>query len=101
MTRRILIGEGFDVLTAIDGVDALQVLASVRVDAVLSDLKMPRMDGHELAATIMRRWPDVRVLFMTGYPSAALIGGLPGPVVMKPFSSENLLAAVHEVFGSR
>ena len=47
ITSRLLTREGFDVLTAKDGVDALQVLAEHTPDVILLDIEMPRMDGFE------------------------------------------------------
>ena len=52
ITSRLLTREGFDVLTAKDGVDALQVLAEQTPDVILLDIEMPRMDGFEFTKTI-------------------------------------------------
>ena len=51
ITTRLLSREGFDVVTARDGVDALQALAERAPDAILLDVEMPRMDGFEFAKT--------------------------------------------------
>jgi len=52
ITSRLLAREGFDVLTAKDGVDALQVLTEHHPDVILLDIEMPRMDGFEFTKTI-------------------------------------------------
>lgn len=52
ITGRLLAKEGYQVLTAKDGVDALQVLAEHRPDVMLVDIEMPRMDGFELTKNI-------------------------------------------------
>ena len=52
ITSRLLTREGFDVLTAKDGVDALQLLAEQMPDVILLDIEMPRMDGFEFTKTI-------------------------------------------------
>ncbi|HEY1326462.1 MAG TPA: Hpt domain-containing protein [Casimicrobiaceae bacterium] len=52
ITSRLLAREGFDVLTAKDGVDALQVLTEHMPDVILLDIEMPRMDGFEFTKTI-------------------------------------------------
>jgi chemosensory pili system protein ChpA (sensor histidine kinase/response regulator) len=52
ITSRLLAREGFDVLTAKDGVDALQVLGEHTPDVILLDIEMPRMDGFEFTKTI-------------------------------------------------
>jgi chemosensory pili system protein ChpA (sensor histidine kinase/response regulator) len=51
ITSRLLSREGFEVVTARDGVDALQALAERAPDAILLDVEMPRMDGFEFAKT--------------------------------------------------
>ncbi len=51
ITSRLLLREGFDVVTARDGVDALQALGERAPDAILLDVEMPRMDGFEFAKT--------------------------------------------------
>lgn len=95
LTSRVLADDGHAVMTAADGVEALAMLDdSPGVAAVVSDLKMPRMDGHELALRIAARWPGVRMLFMTGHPEASLMAGLPGPLMMKPYTPDALTAIV-------
>ena len=49
---RLLMREGFDVVTAKDGLDALQLIGQRTPDAILLDIEMPRMDGFELAKTL-------------------------------------------------
>jgi CheY-like chemotaxis protein len=66
---RVLENAGYRVTTAGDGSEAI---ASVREHGapalLLSDLKMPEMDGDELAARLRRSTPDLKVLYLTGYP---------------------------------
>jgi chemosensory pili system protein ChpA (sensor histidine kinase/response regulator) len=52
ITSRLLTREGFEVITAKDGLDALQLLGERQPDAILLDIEMPRMDGFELAKTM-------------------------------------------------
>jgi chemosensory pili system protein ChpA (sensor histidine kinase/response regulator) len=52
ITGRLLTREGFAVVTAKDGLDALQLLAERTPDAILLDIEMPRMDGFEFARTV-------------------------------------------------
>jgi len=52
ITSRLLMREGFEVITAKDGLDALQLLGERQPDAMLLDIEMPRMDGFELAKTM-------------------------------------------------
>lgn len=59
--------QGYAVLTAANGEDALQVLAGNAVDLVLSDLKMPRMGGEEMLREMTLRGLSPAVIFLTGY----------------------------------
>ena len=59
--------ESFAVLLAEDGVQALEVLKQNIISLVVTDLKMPNMDGFELLAHIMQHYPDIPVIIITGY----------------------------------
>lgn len=59
--------ETFSVLTAVDGLDAIDQLKENTVSIVVTDLKMPKMDGFSLLAYIMEHYPEVPVIIMTGY----------------------------------
>ena len=62
----ILALEGFEVLTAQDGLDALDRLVQPLPDVIISDLKMPRMSGFEFLAVVRERFPGVPVIAMSG-----------------------------------
>ena len=57
----------FDVLTANSGLEALDVLSRERIDLVISDMRMPHMDGAELLARVAERWPQTIRILLTGY----------------------------------
>jgi two-component system, response regulator YesN len=59
---------GFDnVATARNGLEALEILEREAVDLILADVRMPKMDGVELAVEVRRRWPDCVLVFLSGY----------------------------------
>ncbi len=58
---------GFEVSTAQDGSDAIDLFGTERFDAVLSDVMMPRTNGHELARWVARRFPLVPTVLMSGF----------------------------------
>ena len=62
----ILASEGYDVVTAQDGVDALNQLTAPLPDVIISDLRMPRMSGFEFLAVVRRKYPDVPLIAMSG-----------------------------------
>lgn len=86
--------DSMSVKIAGDGLEALDVLKGQDVSLVVTDLKMPRMDGFELLATIMGSYPDIPVIIITGYSTPdmerlARQGGAVG-FIAKPFLIENL-----------
>ena len=62
----MLASEGYDVVTAQDGLDALNKLAEPLPDVIISDLKMPRMSGVEFLAVVRRRYPDLPLIAISG-----------------------------------
>ena len=62
----ILTSEGYDVVSAQDGVDALNQLAAPLPDVIISDLRMPRMSGFEFLAAVRRKHPDIPLIAISG-----------------------------------
>jgi CheY-like chemotaxis protein len=97
LTCRILQFAGYQVREASDGYQALAVLnQSGPVDAVVADIRMPKMDGWELAARLAKRTPRPPILFISAY-DAHIGSSLPGPVLGKPFRSETLIDQLRQV----
>jgi len=67
ITSRLLEREGFQVVTAKDGVDALEQLGDYKPDVMLLDIEMPRMDGFDLARNVRAdaRLKDVPIIMIT------------------------------------
>jgi DNA-binding NtrC family response regulator len=63
--------EGYEVACASDGIEALQTLKSGRTTAVITDLKMPRMDGMELLERLGSEYPDLPVIMITAHGTVA------------------------------
>jgi two-component system, cell cycle sensor histidine kinase and response regulator CckA len=103
VTRRILSRNGYEVLTAANGPEALKIVEHTgqRIDLLLTDVIMPHMLGKELAGRMRELRPGLRVLYMSGYaqPVLASQGTLdPGVILVeKPFSEAALLDHVSEV----
>ena len=86
--------ETFTVKLAKDGLGALDQLQKHLISLVVTDLKMPRMDGFNLLAKIMENYPDIPVIIITGYSTPemkrlAQEGGAVG-YISKPFLIEDL-----------
>ena len=65
--NRILSPEGFQVLTAENGQDALEVLDRQPANVILCDLKMPVMGALEVLEEVGQRYPDIPVIIITGH----------------------------------
>lgn len=102
LAARILLGEGYHVIEAGGGDEAVRILqrASSRIDAVLTDVAMPGLGGRQLGETVLRCWPRVRLLFMSGFPGQRIRDeGLDptAPFIQKPFTREQLSRKIKEV----
>ena len=85
---------GCEVMSAADGVEALQLLDTQPVDLVFSDVVMPGMSGVELARKIREVKPDVPVLLATGYSDEIVKSGSEFAVVPKPYRPRELGEAI-------
>jgi DNA-binding response OmpR family regulator len=91
--------EGFHVQTAVDGLDAIDLLARTPVDLVVTDLMMPRLDGLELARRIRAAQgssPPI-VMITAASESAAQARALVDAVLVKPFDANALLDTIHRL----
>ncbi len=102
MCARALTIDGHEVQTACDGGEALDVLTREqgRFDLLLTDVRMPIMDGIALALAAARDYPDLTILLMTGFADqrerAQGLDALIHDVISKPFSVATLRGAVNE-----
>jgi len=81
--------------------DAMELLAQSRFDLVLSDVKMPRLDGVALAKHLLSAPPITPIFLMTGYDSTNMeaILALGVPCLNKPLSLDQLLSQIRKVLG--
>ena len=104
--RRLLQTEGYTVLEAHNGANALELLTgseAAGVQLVLTDLRMPVMDGRQLAAAIARVRPSLPIIFMSGFTAQLLDMRLVSPhlaFLAKPFRNDELLATIRSQLGS-
>src|SRR5438477_4072310 len=80
--------EGYQVLSAADGEEALELARQYQgtIDLLLTDIKMPRMDGISLAEHVINERPGIRVLLMSGQTSAQIRAkNVQLPFLRKPF----------------
>lgn len=86
---------GWVTLGAGSAEDALVLLGSEEVDAVLSDINLPGMEGNELAALLRKQRPDLKIVLMTGMPKDRY-PEVPAdvPILPKPISVKQLMSAM-------
>jgi two-component system, cell cycle sensor histidine kinase and response regulator CckA len=102
--RRLLSSGGYEVVEAQNGATALQLLErdSPKVSLVLTDLRMPVMDGRQLASALARRYPSLPIVFMSGFTAQLMDLRLVSPnlaFLAKPFREAELLAMVRRQLG--
>jgi len=99
---KILSREGYHILTAADGVQALEMLEKEEVDLIISDMKMPRMTGFELLKHVKQQHPNIGVIIMTAYgdtytvKDALLLGA--DEYITKPFKSYEISLVVERAY---
>jgi two-component system cell cycle sensor histidine kinase/response regulator CckA len=101
VAERALTRQGYTVLTAENGEAALELLReAARPDLLISDVVMPTMDGPTMVRHVRERYPDLPVLFMSGYAEEQLRNSIDIDNVAflpKPFSVQQLADATREV----
>ncbi|HZU24687.1 MAG TPA: response regulator [Bryobacteraceae bacterium] len=104
LVRKILERHGYAVLDASDPESALEVVRNNAIDLIITDIKMPAMDGQELAQQLRRLRPEMKVLFISGYTEdASMYTRDLGPgmaFLQKPFTLGALVGKVRDVLGA-
>ena len=92
---------GHSCITAIDGVDALEKMKGNKLDAVITDIKMPNMDGIILTREISRQYPELPVMVMTAfdeeYSAGIAISVGAREFIKKPFSLDEFAIRIHKM----
>ena len=102
--QEMLSEAGYRVITAEDGLEALDWLSRVTVDLVIVDILMPGLGGPELIRRLREtsQWATVPIMVLSGYADLARYRDLPvDSVQLKPFKLTEFLDKVQELIGSR
>jgi len=99
--KRTLRSRDLTIVTATSGAQALEVMAGLPIDLVISDMRMPGMDGAQLLEHICRDWPDTVRILLTGYSDAtatirAVNHGRIFRYLQKPWDERELAESVRE-----
>jgi CheY-like chemotaxis protein len=100
--RRFFIGEGFEVLLAKDGLEALERLKAEDPALVLTDIKMPSFSGIDLIKFIRQNMKGIPIVAMTAYPhlySEKRNGNEVDAYFRKPFDINEMLSSIERILG--
>jgi DNA-binding NtrC family response regulator len=98
--RKILGSDKYDIFTALSGQEAFDLLAKEPIDIVITDIKMPGMDGMEVLNRIKKDYPDILVIMITGYSTvqsavqAMKLGAF--DYIPKPFTPDEVQVVVEK-----
>jgi len=99
-TAMVLENSGYQVIAVDTAANCIQILEgrAGAIDLVITDLMMPGMGGLELGAELALRYPEVKILYISGYCTSIAVQGIahiaPHLVLAKPFTSEELILRV-------
>ncbi len=98
--RKCLIPEGYEVDVAANGAEGFRLAKENHYDLILTDLKMPDVDGMEFLMSMKETQPEAKVIMITGYSTAehaeeaTRLGAY--NYIEKPFTPDTLIAAVRD-----
>ena len=100
--RRLLRGQPYQVLLASGGAQALEIMAQQRIDLVMTDARMPNMDGATLLAHIHDLYPNTTRILLTGYADLptiikAINDGQIHRYISKPWNDDEMLLTLRQV----
>ena len=107
LVARAIAMDGHEIVTAEDGAEALEILNQDNgaFDLLLTDIKMPVMDGIALALAAARDFPRLTILLMTGFADqrerASGLEAIVHDVITKPFAVADIRTAVADALASR
>ena len=102
LIKELLLDRGYDVITAQSGAEGLdQIQHEPRLSLVITDIRMPGIDGWEFARRATEMRPGLKVLYITGYPGEqAPDDAPPGPLLRKPWRAGEFYQSIEQLIGS-
>ncbi|UCG61196.1 MAG: response regulator [Candidatus Zixiibacteriota bacterium] len=93
---------GYNAVGVPGGIEALEALSGKRFDLLITDIKMPGMDGIALSKKVRRHYPDLPVLFITGVATPEIIGrASPDGFLAKPFRINHIEELIENTLKNR
>lgn len=100
---RLFIDKEYDVVTAENGEDALKILESQEINLIVSDMRMPNMDGYQLLSKVREKYPKILRVILSGYADEtitfrALQQNIAKLYMFKPWKNDMLIKLVEQIF---
>jgi response regulator RpfG family c-di-GMP phosphodiesterase len=104
--KRLFRPDGYTIFTATSGAEGLALLEKEPVDLIISDMRMPEMNGAQFLEKVFERWPDTKRLLLTGYADAsstiaAINQGKIFRYISKPWNDDELIITVRQSLSHR
>ena len=102
LVKELLLDRGYNVITAQTGAEGLdRIRREPRLCLVITDIRMPGIDGWELARRATEMRADIKVLYITGYPGEQRPDDAPpGPLLRKPWRAGEFYKCLEQLIGS-
>ena len=102
LVHELLLDRGYKVITAQTGAEGLdRIRREPRLSLVITDIRMPGIDGWELARRATEMRADIKVLYITGYPGEQRPDDAPpGPLLRKPWRAGEFYKCLEQLIGS-
>ncbi|MDD3174307.1 MAG: HDOD domain-containing protein [Herbinix sp.] len=100
---RLFVGTDYEIFTAENSMDAMELLGKTEVDMVISDMRMPGLDGYKLLSIIKEKYPKIIRIILSGYSDEkpmfrALLHNIAKLYVFKPWNNNDFLKNVNKLF---
>jgi CheY-like chemotaxis protein len=101
LVEELLLDRGYNVITAQNGAEGLdRIQSEPRLTLVITDIRMPGIDGWELARRAREMRADIKVLYITGYPGEQRPNDVPpGPLLRKPWRAGEFYNCIEQLIG--
>ncbi|MBD3344734.1 MAG: response regulator [Chitinivibrionales bacterium] len=104
--RLVLENEGYTVIEAQDGLQALNFFKTFHIDMMITDLIMPEKEGIETIVSLRAEYPEVKIIAVSGAASSDIYLQSAGKlgadaIIQKPFDRKKLLHTVEDLFGKQ
>lgn len=104
--ERLFFDTDYEVFLAESGEEGLRILAENRVGIVVSDMRMPTMNGHEFLRRVKEKYPETTRIVLSGYANEremveSIVDGSHGLYLLKPWKNEDLVEKIAHIFSAR